>query len=161
MYASIAFGATFVVAILVAMLAEHRDRRAMAARRSRLLARPTYDQESWFQRNYSAIGIERQLVVEVLSRLAATLRCDMTQLLPADSFIDELGLKNVWPIQLDPDDELNYFADVELPALLGRPVDPEDFLAITRSRTIEDLLRRVDAVRSREPAPIRFGQGSV
>ena len=155
MYAAIAFGAAFVVAILVAMLAEHRDRRAMAARRSQLLARPTCDPETWFQKNYSALGIERQLVVDVLSRLATTLKCDMTQLLPADSFFDELGLKHVWPIQIDPDDELNCFADVELTALLGGTIDPEDFLAVTRSRTIEDLLRRVDAVRSREPTSSR------
>ena len=150
---AIAFGVLLLVGLLVVLLAQQRDRRAMDERRSRLLARPGHDIETWFRRHYGSLGIDRQLVIEALSKLAATLKCDMTQILPSDSFDDELGLKDIWPIQIDPDDELTYFTEVELGDLLGQSASPEDLLSIKKSNTIEELLRRSDAVRRAELPP--------
>ena len=144
---AIAFAVLLLAGLAVVLLAQLRDRRAMDKRRARLMDRPADDVETWFRTHYASLGIDRQLVIATLSKLATTLKCDMTRILPTDSFDDELGLKNLWPIQIDADDELTYFSEVELEELLGGSASADQLESVRESTTIEELLRRIDGVR--------------
>ena len=146
-----------VVSIVVLMIggfvvvATYRDNRAMNTRRKLLSTRPQMDMESWYCDLYAPIGISRSLAIEVVSLLANVLGCKLTQIYPDDTFDNELSLKIVWFIQIDPDDESNYFFDVELPKLLTNNTSEKEVSSLIQNcGTIGDLLSGIDRIRSRK-----------
>lgn len=140
---AVIFVTILVVGLILASIASFRDRRAHADRRRRLQSRPLLAVGEWYQLYYAPNGIVFDLAKQAASRLARRLQCDMTQLYPTDTFANQLGLSNLWQIQIDADDAMICFNEVDLKELLNEAATPEHLALVRGSKTFGELLRRV------------------
>jgi len=80
------FIAICVLAAAYSIFVDRKCARALQAMRSEFQNRPVLNHETWFNQHFAARGIPAPRVIEMLQPVAEAMRCDVTQLLPTDSF---------------------------------------------------------------------------
>jgi len=143
---AVAVAGLLLFAIVVAVVSDFRDKLAMAERRSRLSAREKQEVNRWFNQQFLPFEVERTLAIEVLRRLAQRLGCDLTQIHADDSFSAQLGLRPLWPMLLDGDDELTCFFEVDLLEELG---SEEHVDSLADCATVAEMMQRIQRLRDR------------
>jgi len=80
------FIALLFAGIAYSFYVDRQCARALAAMRSQFQTRPVLNRETWFNQHFAACGIPAPRVIELLQPIAEAMQCDVTQLLPTDSF---------------------------------------------------------------------------
>lgn len=146
---------TVAAIVLAAVFGEEclRKRAGNARRRAELSARPVIDVKTWLREHCDPLGLDHEHAITVTGMLASWLKCEATQLLPADDFA-RLKLKPDRDILGFPfDDAFDSFKDVFF-GMYPRVMECWETVA-HEIVTLGDLIRLVGDVADEQEEPNR------
>lgn len=127
----------------IVMLIEHViNTRRREQRRDRLRSRPMLPMSSWFDQNFGSTGVRQHSAEKIAGLLARDLECDVTQLLAADRFDEELHFKGFAFFVASGDISMEHFR-CELESLLSEAGAPYN-LPINDAATVGELVALCD-----------------
>lgn len=113
-------------------------------RRSRFAGRAPLDDDSFYDRYYSASGLRKEIVVSMRHEVGTAFRIPAQMILPTDRFSTEFSAVRGWEYTDDGSDEL-YLLNRDREKRFGVPIP------LAELKTVDDYIRTVGAFESRNP----------
>lgn len=110
-------------------------------RTSRFAGRSPLDDNSFYDRYYSASGLRKDIVVQLRREIETALRIPANMILPTDRFSTELSVVRGWEYADDGPDEV-YLLNRDREKRLGAHIPLEEL------QTVDEYIRHVGALES-------------